>query len=263
VGLGRRHGSSLASRCYAACAALLNLPDHLLTRPAARGEIAAGDNRPMALSDLIQDAARGVFPAADGGWRRVPPWRPGLEAIVAFTGHAALAIADDVTDARLARLGVNGYGGAHDPRVIADLAGPGGWIDSLDLLMVLRGTGGKPRLVQPRLVQRPDLAGHPRVGFSRAVRDDPRIWGYPDTDCASLVVISTGIAGLTEIGFELDERLRGRGAGTTLVADALTVIPADRLVLAAVAPGNAASVRVLARSGFRPIGSVQLFRRAG
>jgi hypothetical protein len=51
-------------------------------------------------------------------------------------------------------------------------------------------------------------------------------------------------------------RRPGRGAG-----HALTAIPAGQLVLAAVAPGNAASVRALLSAGFIPLGSVQLFRR--
>ena len=33
------------------------------------------------LAELIISAAGGEFPDADGGWRRVPPWRAGLEAI--------------------------------------------------------------------------------------------------------------------------------------------------------------------------------------
>ena len=40
------------------------------------------------IAALIVDAATGRFIAADGGWHRVPPWRPGLEAVVGFTGHA-------------------------------------------------------------------------------------------------------------------------------------------------------------------------------
>ena len=39
-------------------------------------------------------------------------------------------------------------------------------------------------------------------------------------------------------------------------------LPAGQLVLAAVAPGNAASVRALLAAGFAPLGSLQLFRRA-
>ncbi|WP_051266689.1 GNAT family N-acetyltransferase [Nakamurella lactea] len=206
------------------------------------------------LAELLVAAEAGRFPAADGGWHRLPQWRPGLQAIVAFTGHAVL-VADRFDAGRLEQLGFDGVGGAHDPRVISELAGPDGWIDSLDGLLVRRGAGGPPRLVP-----RPDLADHPRVTFSRAVRDGVRVWGYPDPGSRSLVAVSTGIAGLTEIGFELDPGVRGSGAGTRLVADALTVIPRESVVLAAVAPGNAASLRVLVRSGFRPVASVQLFR---
>jgi len=38
------------------------------------------------LAEIIQDADAGRFPAADGGWSRVPTWRDGVEGIVCFTG---------------------------------------------------------------------------------------------------------------------------------------------------------------------------------
>jgi hypothetical protein len=57
------------------------------------------------LAGLITAAAAGRHPAADGSWRRVPPWRPGVEAIVAFTGHAVLAVAPDIPDRQLVSLG--------------------------------------------------------------------------------------------------------------------------------------------------------------
>jgi hypothetical protein len=211
------------------------------------------------LAGLISDAAEGRFPAVDGGWRRVPPWRPGLEAIVAFTGHAVLAVARDIPDRRLTSLGVNGFGGAHDPRLITALAGPGGWIDSLDMVMAGRGSGqaGQP----PRLVDRPDLATQPRAAFAARIRDQPRPLGYPGRDRAALAVLSRGIAGLTELGFELEPARRGSGGGAQLVRDALSAVPSGQLVLAAVAPGNAASVRALLAAGFVPLASIQLFRR--
>jgi GNAT superfamily N-acetyltransferase len=212
------------------------------------------------LAGLIAAAAAGRFPDADEGWRRVPPWRPGLEAVVAFTGHAVMALAPDVPDERLAALGADGLGGAHDPRLIAALAGPDGWIDSLDLLMAGRGTGGAG--VAPRLVSRPDLAVLPRAAFAARIRDEPWLAGYPDPGRRALAVISRGIAGLTELSFELEPARRGAGGGTRLVADALTTIPAGQLTVAAVAPGNAASVRTLLSAGFTPLGSLQLFTRA-
>ena len=47
---------------------------------------------------LLRDAADGRFPPVDGGWHRVPQWRPGLSAVLAFTGHAVFAVDDRVSD---------------------------------------------------------------------------------------------------------------------------------------------------------------------
>ena len=87
--------------------------------------------------------------------------------------------------------------------------------------------------------------------------------GYPDPGRSAIAIISRGIAGLTELSFELEPDRRGRGVGSRLAADALSMIPAGRFAVAAVAPGNAASVRALLSAGFVPLGSLQLFRRAG
>ena len=54
---------------------------------------------------------------------------------------------------------------------------------------------------------------------------------------------------------------RVHGGGTGLVRDALTAIPAGQLVLAGVAPGNAASVRAPLSAGF--IRSAPSSRSAG
>ena len=213
------------------------------------------------LAELIAAAAAGRFPAADGGWRRVPPWRPGLEAIIAFTGHAVFAVQPDITGHLLASLGADGFGGAHDPRLITALAGPGGWIDSLDILMAARGTA-RPG-VTPALADRPDLAGHPRAEFAAGIRDHPRVVGYQDPRRSALAVISTGIAGLTELSFELEPGHRGAGGGARLASEVLSTVPSGQIAVAAVAPGNAASVRALLAAGFKPLGSLQLFRRAG
>jgi hypothetical protein len=207
------------------------------------------------LGALIVAVAEGRFPPANGSWRRVPPWRPGVEAIVAFTGHAVFAVEPDITDSLLGALGADGFGGAHNPRLITALAGADGWIDSLDMLLAARGTGSS------RLVDRPDLAAHPRAAFAARIRDRPQVMGYPDSAQSDLVVISRGVGGLTELSFELEPARRGSGNGATLVSDALTAIPAGDLALAAVAPGNAVSVRALLTAGFLPLASIQLFTR--
>jgi hypothetical protein len=227
--------------------------------PPRPGEQPSAGEHPLA--GLITAAAAGRFPDPDGGWRRVPPWRPGLEAVISFTGHAVFAVAPDIPDHRLAALGADGFGGAHDPRLIAALAGPAGWIDCLDMLMTGHGTGraGAP----PPLIDRPDLATHPRAEFAARIRNHPQVLGYPDPGRSALAIISQGIAGLTELSFELEPGRRGRGSGSQLAADALSMVPAGQLAAVAVAPGNAASVRALLSAGFVPLGSLQLFGRAG
>jgi hypothetical protein len=207
------------------------------------------------LAVLLDDAIDGRFPPPDGGWHRVTPWRDVVEAVLAFTGHAVLAVSDDVSDERLTALGIDGVGGAHHPRVLLDLAGPGGWIDSLDALTARRATGGGTPLIDRR-----DLVAHPRTAFAQAVRDDVRVLGRPDESSRSLATISRGIAGLFEVSVEVDAAERGRGEGTAMIRAALAAIPRGEPVIAAVAPGNAASLRAFLGAGFAVLGSVQLLR---
>jgi len=89
------------------------------------------------------------------------------------------------------------------------------------------------------------------------------VLGYPDRSRSAVVTVSRGIAGLTELSFEIEPARRGQRGGAGLAADALSVLPEGQVALAAVAPGNAASVRALLSAGFVPLGSFQLFRRAG
>jgi hypothetical protein len=210
------------------------------------------------LGQLLLRCADGQFPAVDGGWHRVQLWRDDVEAAVAFTGHAVFAVRDDVTDETLQRLGADGFGGAHHPRLVGELAGADGWIDSIDAVLLGRGTG------QPSpLVDRPDLAGSVRALHAFGVRHVERVLGYRDeTDC-SVVIVSRGLGGLTEVSFELDPRFRGGGRALGLVDDALAVLPRDEVVVTAVAPGNAASLRTVLGAGFVPVASVQLWRREG
>jgi hypothetical protein len=186
-----------------------------------------------------------------------PQWRSGLSAVLAFTGHAVFAVDDRVSDDTLAALGADGLGGACDPRLVTALAGPTGWIDSLDLVLVMSGVPGTTRLVR-----RPELAAHPRVRHATAVRDDVEVLGTATgSDGADAVVtLGTGMGGLAEMSLELPPRLRGRGLGRELIMQIRYVVPAGETLVAAVAPGNAASVRAFLGAGFRPVGSVQLIR---
>jgi hypothetical protein len=204
------------------------------------------------IGDVLSKAAAGDFPAVDGGWQRVGPWRPGVEGVVAFTGHAYLAVDDDVSDGTLGSLGPDGFGGASNPRVVSRLAGSG-WIDALDIVLVARGTGG-----EPALVPRSDLRNHPRAQHATSVRSAVTAYGYAAPDDHTLVTLSTGLGALPEVGLETDPAKEHVGAD--VVRDALTLIPEGDVVVAACAPGNARALRAFLSAGFEPVASVQLWR---
>jgi hypothetical protein len=213
---------------------------------------AAGAAAEHPLAGILRRAAAGDFPAADGAVDVLPPYRAGVRGMVSFTGHAVA-----VTHLPLAALlaaGADGFAGATAAPVTALLAGPDGVPDVLDALLagVGRGPLGGPGAAA--LPARDDLTGHPRVSYARQLRDDVRVHG----DDRGLVTLARGLGGLTEISFEVPADRRGRGHGRGLLADALHLVPAGEPVLAAVAPGNAASLRSLLAAGFAPIGSVQL-----
>lgn len=202
----------------------------------------------------VRAAAAGRFPPVDGRWERVDPWTAGVEAVVAFTGHAYIVTAGD-HGLDLDALGADGYGGAHHPRLVTALAGDGGWIDSIDAALVAPGRG-QPGVTSP-LVERPDLADHHRVRYATNVRQDVRVFGHPTGE--SLVTIGRGVGGLTELGVETTG---AAGTGVALLTDALALVAADDIVVAGVAPGNARALRSFLTAGFRPIASVQLLRPA-
>ncbi|MDE9367378.1 N-acetyltransferase [Luteipulveratus sp. YIM 133132] len=189
----------------------------------------------------------GTYPQVDGGWDLVRPWHPQVEAVVALTGHAYVAVRDDLVD-RLPRERLDGYGGAHDPRVLAGLVGDG-WVDCLDALLL--HPGGATTEIE--LVARSDRAQHPRAALAQRVRHDVRVLGQARGD--GLVTVGRGIAGLPEIGVETAD-----GDGRALITAAVASIGGP--VAAAVAPGNARALRTFLAAGFVPVGSVQLFVRS-
>ena len=204
------------------------------------------------IAQVLSKAARGQFPDVDGTWTRAEPWHEGVEGVVALTGHALIAVADDVSDARIDALGANGFGGASNPRLVAGLAGEG-WIDALDVVLVASGLGG-----EPLLVPRSDLRNHPRAEHATSVRSEVKTFGYAAADDHTLVTLATGLGGLPELGIEVDPS-KGH-SGSEVVRAALTLVPRDEVVVAACAPGNARALRAALSAGFDPVASVQLWR---
>lgn len=206
---------------------------------------------------LLRDAAQGRFPPVDGGWELARTWRDDVGAVLAFTGHAVVAPPAAMDHESLQHLGIGGFGSAHAPHVITALAGPGGWIDNLDVLLIRVRSGAEDGAEHSKLpaglVDRPDLADHPRVRYAQRIRDDVRVLGRPDGSRA-LVTLGRGIGGLLEIGIETDGTVDPR---SLLAAAADLAEPGEPLV-AAVAPGNARALRTFLAAGYSPVGSVQL-----
>lgn len=171
---------------------------------------------------------------------------------MSVTAHSYLAVDDDVTDEALAGLGVNGLGGASNARTTVTLAGTG-YVECLDILLGQRTSAAEEH--QP-LVDRRDLADHPRSALAALLRSDVRVLGRPATDDV-VVTLARGIAGLDEIGIELAGHETGQGRA--VVRAALATLPAGTPVLAACSPGNARAVRTFLSSGFVPLGEVQLW----
>jgi GNAT superfamily N-acetyltransferase len=78
-----------------------------------------------------------------------------------------------------------------------------------------------------------------------------------------VLVLGRGLAGRREVAFEVDPAARDRGLGRLLVAAARHLTPPGEPLFAQVAAGNAASLRVVAAAGFRPVGAEVLFHRDG
>ena len=114
---------------------------------------------PHPLAAILERAAAGPFPAADGGTDVLPADDDGGFAIVAFTGHAYVLA--DVDPTELAKRqtdasGGGGFGGALAPAVQQWLAGDDREIGSIDV--VLAATGG---LTPAATLQRRDDRARP------------------------------------------------------------------------------------------------------
>lgn len=206
-----------------------------------------GSSHPLAA--ILTAAAAGRFPTPDGAVETLPPDDDGTHAVVELTGHSYALTDRALLD--LLSLGADGFGGCTHPDVLRCLAGPNGWIGSIDVVLVAAARPGD------RLAERSDLEHHPRVARARTHRRDVRVFG----DDRGLCTLGRGLVGRLELSVELnDVTTRSDGAGRALIAAGLSIASHGEPVWAQVSPGNAASLRAFLACGFVPIGSEVLLK---
>ena len=208
------------------------------------------------LRALLDAAAIGKFPPADGRIEVVPSPGGLADVIVGLTGHFMLAA--DIDPAEVA---------AHIPP--GDLSAPMSaatlhWLaarlDSkpatFDQILGCIGTG----LGAPAWLHEVDAHDHPRVERAARYRREMRVFAADDD--AAVLVVGRGVCDRWEFGFEVDSSARGRGMGRAVARAAVGLVPAGEPLWGQVAPGNAASLRALAAAGFVPVGAEVLFPRS-
>jgi GNAT superfamily N-acetyltransferase len=207
---------------------------------------------------LLLDAAGGAPPPADGVvevW--AAPTGP-VDAVLAFTAHHVVAAAVD-PDLVAARLPDGDLSAPMGPAFLGWLGDRlGSRPGSLDVVLAAGGLGGSPPL---ELTPGVDLDRHERVARALRYRSDLQVWAAEGD--AGVLVLGRGLAGRREVAFEVDPARRNRGLGRSLAAAARHLTPPGETLFAQVAPGNAASLRVVEVAGFRPIGAEVLFHRGG
>jgi GNAT superfamily N-acetyltransferase len=120
--------------------------------------------------------------------------------------------------------------------------------------------GVEPDLVAARLPEG-DLTAPMSPGFLGWLGE--QLGSLPGS--LDVVLAAGGLGGEPplELRAEVDPGRRNRGLGRLLVAAARHLTPPGEPLFAQVAPGDAASLRVVEAAGFRPIGAEVLFHRDG
>ncbi|MFS8204298.1 GNAT family N-acetyltransferase [Streptomyces sp. CWNU-52B] len=206
----------------------------------------------LCLRTILDEAARDVFPPADGRVTVVRQPSPRDAGVVAFTAHSVVFTDEDPEWVRrtLERAGCDALAAPMNPRFLAAFMDRTGRTnDTVDLLAVAPSLTGEPALPLVEVTDR----DHHRVVRAREHRDDVRVW----TVDGGVLVLGRGVAGRLEAGVEVDAAVRHRGLGREL-AGAARRLAGGEPVWAQLAPGNARSVRAFLAAGYRAVGAEAL-----
>jgi GNAT superfamily N-acetyltransferase len=203
------------------------------------------------LRDILDSAARGVFPPADGGTTVVPQASERDAGVLAFTAHAVVFTDEDprwVHDT-VAAVECDALAAPMNPRfLVALLDRTGRTAETIDAMLVGSPLPGEPPLALTEITD----GDHPRIAYARGRRDDVRAW----TAEGGVLVMGRGIAGRPEVSVEVDDSVRHRGLGRLLVTAARHLVTEP--LWAQVAPGNARSMRAFLAAGYVPVGAEAL-----
>jgi L-amino acid N-acyltransferase YncA len=205
------------------------------------------------LRDILDAAARGVLPPADGRTTVVPQDCARDAGVLAFTAHAVVVTDEDPewVHRTLRDVDCDALAAPMNPRFLAALAErTGRTSETIDAMLVAEPLPGRAPLALEEVAD----AGHSRVVYARGRRDGVRAWAAE----GGVLVTGRGVGGRLEVSVEVDEAARHRGLGRALVTAARHL--EGEPLWAQVAPGNARSLRAFLAAGYRPVGSELLLR---
>ncbi|WP_186778591.1 GNAT family N-acetyltransferase [Streptomyces salinarius] len=208
------------------------------------------------LRDILDAAARGVFPPADGGTSVVPQHGGRDAGVIAFTAHSVV-FTDDAEEGwvrkTLASLGCDPLAATMNARFLTAFGERTGRVtDTIDVLLTGTPLPGQPEVALTEVAD----PGHPRVVAARRRRDGVRVWAAD----GGVLVLGRGVGGRLEVAVEVAEGARHRRLGRWLVT-AARQLAGGEVVWAQVSAGNARSLRAFQAAGYRPVGSEALFLR--
>ena len=205
------------------------------------------------LADLLRGVADGTPPPTDTDLTVLPPPDERSVGVLAFPGQNII-VADVSAEWVRSWMVSEDLSEPFSPQLLTLLgAVTGRAVGNIDSVLVGRAHGRRRGLELTDVTD----SDHPRVARARLSRADVHAWACP----GGLLVLGRGVAGRWEVAVEVDAARRGFGLGRGLFGAALGLLPEGESVWAQVAPGNAASLRALLASGYRPVGGEVLFEQ--
>lgn len=214
-------------------------------RPSGRTLVIMGK-----LTEILTDAAAGVFPPSDGTVTVVPQPSAREAGVLSLSAHAVVFTDEDPAWVRATIRGASKdqLAAPLSPGFLTAFAElTGRTVNNIDLLTTASRLPGRPPLPLTEIADR----AHPRIVRALRYREGVRAWTVP----GGVLILGRGVAGRWEAAIEVEAGTRGQGLGRALALSARHLLPEGDVLWAQQAPGNATSVRVFQAAGYRPVGA--------